>query len=98
MAFVDIMETEEDRPEVENVVVWHIPLEQCLVDLRIVMHYCLMLRGLSLVLFFLQSTSVLRLQKHKNYNNNRQLQTFRLISPPRKNSSSKSLYHRYYCY
>lgn len=97
MAFVDIMETEEDRPEVENVVVWHIPLEQCLVDLRIVMHYCLMLRELSLVLFFLQSTSVLRLQKHKNCNN-RQLQTFRLISPPRKNSSSKSLYHRYYCY
>lgn len=54
MAFVDIIETEEDRPKVESVVVWHIPLEQRFVDLRIVMHYCLMLRGLPLVLFFPQ--------------------------------------------
>lgn len=52
MALVDIIETEEDGPEVENVVVWHVPFEQCLVNLRIVMHYSLILRGLSLVLFF----------------------------------------------
>ena len=54
MAFVDILETEEDRPEVKSVVVWHILLEKHFVDLKIPMHYCLMLRGLSLVLFFPQ--------------------------------------------
>lgn len=48
MAFVDITEEEE------SVVMWRISLEQYLVELRILLHYCLMLSGLSFSLFFLQ--------------------------------------------
>jgi len=84
MAFVDITKTEEDRPEVDNVV-WYIPWE----------HDALLFSGESIIPWYclsynkIKSTSVFGSCKKLYYHNNRQVQTFRLIILSRQKSQIK---------